>query len=816
MSVEGKALGIGPRLRSLLLVGGAIAVLGTSQAAFAQEATPTPDPAKLDVGSDIVVTARRRAERLQDVPVAVAVIDRREIRQYDLTNIANVKLVAPQVTFDRAFTGSGSSISLRGVSSSNLDAGLEQSVLIDFDGMPISRGRLLSDALFDIAGIDVLKGPQSLFFGKNTPGGVVSIHSALPTKEFSGFARTGYEFNAGAASFEGAISGTIAKGLTARLAVYGLESKGYITNTSNGIVDPQRAALPYDAGGSFIPAAPHRLGAEQKGAIRLTLRYENGGNFDATFRILGSYAGSQGQQALTEIIACPAGQSVPTVVGMADPNGNCRLDLHSATGFLPPAELAAWPEVRGWNQGEPSGRNATVFPSLNMNYRIGGVTLTSQTGLYDYDYRSAGSADGTSYAYYWSYQREKNTSFVQEVRASSSFGGMIDFAAGGYYSHDNRTLYQGARNGPNPADPVTGRYESNDSVIRNTSDAYSLFGQLIFRPIPTIELAGGARYTHEVKTIDLRTIFVNPVLVNSFLPVNVPIAGRRPESRTSPEATITWRPNTDLTLFVAYKTGYLSGGFSNPGTPARNLTLPLITYDAERAQGFEGGIKFSMLGRRLTGSLIGYRYNYKGLQLTSLNATLAQPAYQTTNAADTRVQGIELEGRFNIAPGFALRGSISYNHARFVDFPNAQCYAGQTAAQGCQSVTIGSTTTTAQNLAGSAIYRAPDWLVTAGAVYDTRLNNKLHLGLNADIRNTSGYFVSVTENPLSYQKGFTLLNAGLRVGDIDDHWSIALIGRNITNRIYATIGTDQPGGGGSVYGAAGEPRAVLLQFETRF
>ena len=137
---------------------------------------------------DVVVTARRREERLLDVPVAITAITAQEVQRYNVTNIQAIKLVAPQVSFDRAFTGSGTSIALRGVSSSSLDAGLEQSVLLDYDGMPLSRGRVLSDALFDIDGVDVLKGPQSLFFGKNTPGGVVSVRTAGPTKDLQGFA----------------------------------------------------------------------------------------------------------------------------------------------------------------------------------------------------------------------------------------------------------------------------------------------------------------------------------------------------------------------------------------------------------------------------------------------------------------------------------------------------------------------------------------------------------------------------------------------------------------------------------------------------
>ncbi|MEY4473479.1 MAG: hypothetical protein RL671_1783, partial [Pseudomonadota bacterium] len=171
---------------SRFLAGACLAAMLTGQAAYAEEAA--------DEGEDsaIVVVARGRAEKLIDVPVAASVATPEDIRRYDITSVANIKIVAPQISLDRGFTGSGTSITMRGVSSTSIDAGVEQSVLLDFDGVAISRGRILSDALFDVAGVDVLKGPQPVFFGKNSPGGVVAFKSADPTSELSGFVRGGY------------------------------------------------------------------------------------------------------------------------------------------------------------------------------------------------------------------------------------------------------------------------------------------------------------------------------------------------------------------------------------------------------------------------------------------------------------------------------------------------------------------------------------------------------------------------------------------------------------------------------------------------
>jgi iron complex outermembrane receptor protein len=765
---------------------------------------------------DVVVTARRREERLLDVPVAITAITAEEVRRYNVTSVQGIKLVAPQLSFDRGFTGSGASIAMRGVSSSNLDAGLEQAVLVDYDGMPLSRGRILIDALFDIEGVNVLKGPQSLFFGKNTPGGVVSIKTAGPTDTLQAFARVGYEFRNDEWSAEGAVSGPLTENLGFRLAGFASESKGYIKNDNPGIIDPFRTALlPVDTGGVFVPAAPHRLGAEQKYGLRGTLTYESG-DFDATFKVLYTYSTNQGLQSFSQVIGCPAGVTQPRSSGRADPYGECRLNNHVSAATLPPAVVASWPTIRSWMTGEPSGRNKSFLPTLTMNYKAGDITFTSVTGLYDYNYRTGGSADATSFNFFWSYQIEKNTSFVQEVRAVSSFDGPLNFVAGGYYEHDKRTLWGGAQNGPVPLDPATGRYYTNDNRADNKGHAWSAFGQLIFKPVAAIEIAGGARYTRQTKNVAIRTLYVNPAVAAAFLIPNTPVAGRHTEDHVSPEATITWHPAQDVMVYAAYKTGYLSGGFSNPGTPVRSLTIPLISYDAEKAEGFEGGAKFTLLDRRLSGSLIGYRYVYKGLQLTSLNATLAQPAFQTTNAADTLVQGVELDGAFKATEGLTFRASINYNDAQYRDFPVAQCYAGQTAATGCQSSRVGAATVTRQDLSGSDVYRSPDWVVTFGFIYDFAVTDTLKAEINADIRKTSSFYTSVTNNPVSYQGGYTLLNAGVRLGAMDDRWTLSLIGRNLTNEHYATLGSDKPGGLGEVFGVAGEPRAVVVQMQTRF
>lgn len=762
--------------------------------------------------STVVISARRRSERMVDVPVSALAVGAMEIRQYDLTAVANIKMVAPQISFDRGFTGGGASISMRGVSSSSLDGGVEQSVLLDFDGMAISRGRILNDAMFDIEEIDVLKGPQTVFFGKNSPGGVVSIKSAGPTRKLAGFARLGYETTGDTPSLEAAISGPVTEDLGFRFAVLKSDSKGYIKNMNPGVPDLVRTAA---TGSTFVPPAPSRLGAEDKFAMRATFAYDNNDNFDATLKLLASRYRGQGLQSFSEVMGCPAGVSAPTTVGnVVDPTGDCKLDNRSSQGWLSPTIIESWPEVRVNGGGAPYTKNDTLMPTLTLNYKAGMLKLTSVTGYYDYDYVSQGNADATSYSYYWSYSNEKNKSLYQELRAVSSLNGMVNFAAGGHYENNKRTLFVGGANGPLPLDPATGRYDMNDNEQRNRSHAGSVFGQVTIDFAPGWELAAGGRYTKETKEIDSRNNYLHPKAAG-LLPQGQPVIGSKSESNFSPEATLSWHPTGDTMVYGAYKTGFLSGGFSNPGILSGVTTPRTLSFDAEKVKGVELGAKASMLDHRLTGSITAYRYDYTGLPLTSLIALDAnRVTYVTQNAASTIAQGIELEATFKPVKRVTLRGSASFNDAYFVDFKKAQCYTAQSAALGCLVDPV--TKTASQDMSGKEVYRAPDWLLTAGAAYETRVLSGMKLNLNGDLRYSSGYFAGLNLNPTSYQPAYTTFNAGVRLSTADDKWSFAIIGRNLTNKIYATLAVDKPGGKGEAFAVAGEPRMVVLQVEGKF
>ena len=787
-----------------------LSIIAAATPLYAQKAPDAEDAVARGDMTDIVVTARRREERLQDVPIAATAVTQAELRRYSVNTFSDLKVLAPNISFDKGFSGAGASLTMRGVSASNLDASLEQAILFDIDGMPISRGRIVNDAIFDLAGVDVLKGPQSLFFGKNSPGGVISVKSAGPTDVLSGYVRPGYEFTARQASVEAAIGGPITETLGARLAIYASTSDGYFKNTSPGIANPYGPA-----GDPFIPAAPSRLGAEQKLAGRLTLKYDPGNGFDAQLKLLASRYRSDGASSLLENMGCPAGQTTSISLGFADPYGDCKADNRGPQGYIPQNVVQPWKQLGalGFSKSKPDAYNDTVLPVLTMNYKLNDLTLTSVTSYYYYRFGTVGSQGASSTSPFWSYSAERNHSLYQEVRAVSSFDGPINFAAGGYVEKNHRNFYVGGHLTYLPADPVTNQRNATDFKYVNKSHAISAFGQLNWKLLDNVEVAGGARYTRETKKIDLTSIYIHPLRVAAYIPVGSHLTGSRTEDNVSPEATVSWHVNRDLMVFGAYKTGYLSGGFSNPGTISSSLTIASNTFAAEKAKGFEGGIKFSNAASGFSGSLVAFDYRYKGLQLTSFDAVAV--SFTTKNAANTRSRGVELEGRYRASEQLQLRGSANYNRARFVSFSDAQCYAGQTVAQGC-AFAPNSTTVKIQSLSGRPVYRSPSWILTAGASLTQPVGTTKKLVFDIDARSSSKYFAGLNLNPTSFQKGFITVNFGAKLAELDDKWSIGVLSRNITNRHYAPLAIDTPGGGGEAETIANEPRTIMIQLERRF
>src|SRR5260370_278972 len=300
--------------------------------------------------------------------------------------------------------------------------------------------------------------------------------------------------------------------------------------------------------------------------------------------------------------------------------------------------------------------------------------------------------------------------------AVSDFDGPVNFTTGAYYEHLKRRYEQDTLLAltPVPNDAITGRYDSADGLYGVQGDTYSAFGQLNWKIAASVELTGGGRYTHESRSGTLQDLYVAP---SRLPPASVPAKNLPPgivlrpelsDNNVSPEATLSWHPIRKTTVYGAYKTGFLSGGISNPGNLAGSATSVNTQFQPVKAKGGEIGAKGSLLEGRLSIDATAYLYDYKDLQLTSFDATTF--AYLTKNAGSARVKGVEMQVRNSVRHDLSLRGFLAYNHGRFTDFANAQCYAGQTAAQGC----IGGV----QNLTGADLGTSPAISANLGTSYD--------------------------------------------------------------------------------------------------
>ena len=215
---------------------------------------------------EVLVTARKREESLQRVPVAVAVIGQEQLQNTIGNDLTKLGELAPQVSMSQGGSGTGAVITVRGVSSGSNDAGLDQSVAVEIDGVPISRGQVMSASTFDLKQVQILEGPQALFFGKNSPAGVVSLRSADPTNELEAYVTPGYEFEADERFVEGAVSGPVTDTLKARLAFRGSSMNGWIRNVATPVRDFINPAIT-DPGATMGNWGPN----ERRYAGRLTL-----------------------------------------------------------------------------------------------------------------------------------------------------------------------------------------------------------------------------------------------------------------------------------------------------------------------------------------------------------------------------------------------------------------------------------------------------------------------------------------------------------------------------------------------------------------
>ncbi|WP_167854731.1 TonB-dependent receptor [Mangrovimicrobium sediminis] len=765
---------------------------------------------------EVVVTARKRAERLEDIPVSITALSGEQIDNMDLTSLERVAAYTPQLVVTRAPFGSGASLTLRGIGSPFSSVGIEQSVAVIVDGAYYGQGRTINEGLFDARSVEVLKGPQALFFGKNATAGVISIQTADPGEELEFKARGGYEFELETVLGEMMVSGPLTDTLGARLAILGRKSNAGL---SENLAEPVDAEF-FDVATSqtnvyTFPGAARDQPKEEELFGRLTLKWDPSDDLSSTLKAYVSER-SQGSMTANVIVQCPE----PTF--FSNPGIACPKDDYKTYQNALPAQIGNnFPYAKGSDLYEDYDSYA-----FNLNTDYDGIDRLSLNLVLNYqenDYEAIQEYFYENVVPGYATYKSTFDAYSAELRGLTQFDGPLNFLVGGYYQqterhHQDIVLIAGLENTAEDRN----RYVTFDKDSETDDDTLALYFQGIFELGDDIEITAGARYTDETKKSYFVQPYVNPAVTNVWVPDQF-VRDDQSFSDWSPEATVSWKMTPDLMLYAAYKTGFKSGGFSNnsiltPTTPPGGLS-----FDEETAEGFEGGLKATLLDRQLSLNVIAYRYEYEDLQLDFYNA--ANVSFVTTNAGSAVTEGIEFEATYapNALPGLNLHGTLNYNSAEYEEFLGP-CYIGQTAAAGC--VLTGPGGAPFQDLGGQALANAPEWTASAAVAYDWELGAGRSLALLVQAKYVDDYYASGFGSPLSQRDSYYRVDASARLRLDNDAWEVAVIGKNLTDEFIVTGAYDITGTGFGTGEAQGRladqassvdlPRTVQVELTYRY
>jgi len=592
------------------LSGGALALSAT--AALAQDASSAPAaPVSATVNEggieEVIVSARRREESIQTTPVAVTAITTSQLDAAAVGNIGALQGAAPNLLITQQPSGAAAAnVSIRGIGFADVEKSFDPAVGINVDGVYIgtSTGQFLD--YFDIAAIEVLRGPQGTLFGRNTIAGVINIQRTRPTGEWGG------KFDASFAHFnEVGLRGVlnvpiVADKLALKLFAFHNESDGYYKDYYTG----------NDRGG---------YENENYGA---SLLWTPSDSFSALLTL-------ERQEQDFDPVVASISQTGDVFCAFAPPvecSGNRTDDLY-----------------RIFAQDPADGQYNSPAATLQLDWDIGPVKLTSLTSYRESDERQLMDVDALSTDLYVFDRHQDYDQFSQEFRAAGNFGDRFDYVAGLYYFESEYHLLQytkvfGVLGAPMAlTQDTTGKSESTAGYIDVN---WQLFDRW--------RLSGGGRYTKDTKKN------INPLLAGG-------ITAEESWDKFTPKVSIDFRPNDDWMVYASYSEGYRSGGFNGRGQTVVSATTP---YDPETVDAYEVGFKSEFFDRRLSLNMAAFYTDYQDIQQSTTVTLAGGVGNETivTNAAKAEIKGVEADITFQPIDDLIFRSSIGYADSEFGDF----------------------------------------------------------------------------------------------------------------------------------------------------
>jgi iron complex outermembrane recepter protein len=718
---------------------------------------------------EVIVTARKRQESILNVPVDEQAITPAQLQTLHIQSLNGVATLVPGLDLGKSLLSIGTLLSIRGVGTTSSDPGVDESVSLNIDGLSLTDGLAYQSALFDLSQVEVLKGPQSLFYGKSNTAGVIAIHTADPTDKTEVIITGGYEFEASTRQGSIVLSGPVTDKLKLRIATQYTDSEGYFTNIATalpgtGAVDPSTRHSP-DSTDYVI-----RFTALWNPLSQLTARLKVNQVHD--FSINPETSECTDAPSGTAALVVPSlGIQFPPFLGGYPCDG---LQKELRLVFLDPA---AFPDAL--NDGVPFLETNQAFGSLELNYTpAGNITYTSVTGYYNLASSSLVNPTETEYAggFLGVNNQFHRREFTEEVRANSDFQGPLNFTAGAFYQ--DAVYYDRVQVLGNGAYHLPPLIEDGDTPF--TDKTKSIYGQVRWDIIKPLQLAAGVRWTLEKRDEDpFNNLTGRPIVV--------------PEPQVymknySPEVDLTYHVTDDTTAYVAWRRGYKSGSFSTATPPVPGVSN---AFGPEKANGGEMGVKSRLLQGRLQLDTTAYYYRYNGLQVGAISPpSQGVPVILTVNAASAQTYGLDFDAAYlpDFVTGLTLNASVEWNRAKYLQFNTAPCWGGQTIADGCnQEYNPTAGVYTAQNLSDTPLTRAPLWSATVGFNYVVPLplnGYTLNVTNSTDISSKYVTFLAVNRpNNDNYQSAFAKLNFSVSLQNPNDLWELAVIGRDLNDRI---------------------------------
>lgn len=595
-----------------------IAALATSSLAglsapVSAQTTPAVAVAAADenVSPEIIVTARRRSETLQNTPVAITAITTAQLENKATPNIGDLQGAAPNLLITQQNSGGASAnLAIRGLTYADVEKSQEPTVGVVVDGVFIgtSTGQYLD--FFDIAQIEVLRGPQGTLFGRNTIGGVINIQRTRPTGKFGVKAELSYgSFN----TFQG--RAVVNAPLGDKLALKGFyfhnESDGYYRDAFSG----------------------KRRGGVNNENFGASLLFTPSTDFDALLTVekqVQEFDVVNSNIANSSELFCsfePANQC----------NRNTKGDLYTVFGSPASSKYSA-PAV-----------------TLEMNANLGEIKLTSITGYRESDERQTQDFDSSSVDLYYVDRIQDYYQFSQELRAAGKFTDRFDYVVGGYYFKSKYDLFQATRlfGFDTSIPPITA--DANPQSVTGKTESIAFFGDFNWEFIDRFRLSFGGRWTQDKKQ-----------LVNSFAQAGVIGSGRAKFDKFTPKIGVDFRPNGDTMFYGSWSRGYRSGGFSPRAATSITAGTP---YQPETVDSYEIGTKLDLFDRKVQFNVAAFYAKYKSLQQnTTIPGGPTGNQTITGNVGSADIKGVEIDFTARPADGLILRASAGFLDSKFKNF----------------------------------------------------------------------------------------------------------------------------------------------------